>query len=319
MEEGSLRTARGLDEISPEKPVLALGTFDGLHLGHQQVIRGAVTRARECAGQSIVVTFEPHPLEVLRPSPEPVLLTTLEERLALLSGLGVDVALVLSFDRAFSQTPAEGWMNDILGERLRARAIFVGSSYTFGYRREGTAQRLVEWGRARAVDVTLVPAVLIDGEPVTSSRIRGALREGLVDEAARLLGRGYALRGRVTSGAGRGRTIGYPTANLVPDSSRKLLPRVGVYATVAEVGGRRFGGATNVGRRPTFGETEISIETHLLEFSGDLVGEAMTLQFVRRIREERTFPGPEALSQQIGRDVSQVRELLVAGGQGIIL
>jgi riboflavin kinase/FMN adenylyltransferase len=139
-----------------------------------------------------------------------------------------------------------------------------------------------------------------------------------VDEAARLLGRGYTLRGRVMSGAGRGRTIGYPTANLVPDSPRKLLPRVGVYATIAEVGGRRFGGATNVGRCPTFGGTAMSIETHLLEFSGDLVGEAMTLQFVRRIREERAFPGPEALSQQIGRDVSQVRELLVAGGQGIM-
>ena len=319
MEEGSLLTARGLDEFSPKDPALALGTFDGLHLGHQQVIRGAVTRAREIGGQSVAVTFEPHPLEVLRPSPEPVLLTTVEERLALLSGLGVDVTLVLPFDPAFSQTSARVWMDEILGERLRARAVFVGSSYTFGYRREGSAQRLVEWGRARGVDVTLVPAVLIDGEPVSSSRIRGALREGLVDEAARLLGRRYALRGRVTSGEGRGRTIGFPTANLAVDSPRKILPHVGVYATIVEVGGRRFGGATNVGRRPTFGGTEISIETYLLEFSGDLIGEPMTLEFVGRIREEHAFPGAEALSRQIGRDVSQVRELLVAREQGIIL
>jgi len=267
----------------------------------------------------VAVTFEPHPLEVLRPSPEPVLLTTLEERLSLLSGLGVDATLVLPFDLAFSKTPAQAWMDGILGERLRARAIFVGSSYTFGYRREGTARRLVEWGRARAVDVTLVPAVLVDGEPVSSSRIRGALREGLVDEAARLLGRGYTLRGRVTRGEGRGRTIGYPTANLAVDSPRKILPQGGVYATIAEIGGRRFGGATNVGRRPTFGGTDISIETHLLEYSGDLVGEPMALEFVRRIREERAFPGPEALSRQIGRDVSEARELLVARGQGIIL
>lgn len=319
MEEGSLLTARGLDEFSPGDPALALGTFDGLHLGHQQVIRGAVTRAREIGGQSVAVTFEPHPLEILRPSPEPVLLTTVEERLTLLSGLGVDVTLVLPFDLAFSRTPARAWMDEILGERLRARAVFVGSSYTFGYRREGTAQRLVEWGRARGVDVTLVPAVLIDGEPVSSSRIRGALREGLVDEAARLLGRGYTLRGRVTSGEGRGRTIGFPTANLAVDSPRKILPHVGVYATIVEVGGRRFGGATNVGRRPTFGGTEISIETHLLEFNGDLAGESMTLEFVGRIREERAFPGAEALSRQIGRDVSQVRELLAARDQGIIL
>ncbi len=309
-------TARGLDEFPSGESVLALGTFDGLHLGHQQVIGRAVGRARECGGRSVAVTFEPHPLEVLRPSTEPVLLTTLEERLSLLSGLGVDVALVLAFDLAFSHTPAQVWMDEILADRLRARAIFAGSSYTFGYRREGTAQRLAEWGRGRAIDVTLVPAVLIDGEPVSSSRIRGALREGLVDEAARLLGRRYRLHGRVIPGEGRGRTIGYPTANLSGDSPRKILPQVGVYATVAEVGGRRYGGATNVGRRPTFGGTQLTVETHLLEFNGHLAGEAMSLEFVRRIREERAFSGPEALTRQIGQDIARVRELLATAGAG---
>lgn len=309
-------SVRGLDEFPARESVLALGTFDGLHLGHQQVVGRAVAEARERAAQSVAVTFEPHPLEILRPSPEPVLLTTLDERLALLSGLGVDVTLVLPFDPAFSQTPAHAWLDEILAERLQARAIVVGSSYTFGYRREGTARHLAEWGRARGIDVYLVPAVLIDGEPVSSSRIRWAVREGLVDEAARLLGRPYSLRGWVTAGQGRGRTIGFPTANLSPDSPRKILPGGGVYATVAEVAGRRLGGATNIGRRPTFGGDQVVVETHLLAFSGNLVGELMTLEFIRRIREERTFPGAEALSQQISQDVLLVRELLGAGGPG---
>ncbi len=311
-------TARGLDEVPRGDSVLALGTFDGLHLGHRQVIRQAVDHAHAGGRRSVAVTFEPHPLEVLRPSPEPVLLTTLEERQALLSGLGVDVTLVLPFDLEFSRTPAQAWLDGVLAQRLLARAIFAGSSYTFGYRREGTAQSLAEWGRARGIEVHLVPAVLVDGEPVSSSRIRSALREGLVDEAARLLGQCYRLEGRVTSGEGRGRTLGYPTANLAVDSPRKILPGVGVYATIARAGGRRYGGATNVGRRPTFGGGRITVETHLLGFHGNLVGEPISVEFVRRIREERAFSGPEALGQQIGRDVAQVRELLATGGPGII-
>ena len=331
-------TVRGLSEFPPaersprgkigeqagDKPpgdsVLALGTFDGLHLGHQQVIRHAVAHAHGSGTRSVAVTFEPHPLEVLRPGTDPVLLSTLDERVALLSNLRVDVALVLPFDLEFSQTPAHVWLDGVLAERLGARAIFAGSSYTFGYRREGTAQRLAEWGRARGIEVHLVPAVLVDGEPVSSSRIRSALREGLVDEAARLLGRYYSLHGRVAAGAGRGRTIGFPTANLAVDSPRKILPGGGVYATIATVGGRRYRGATNVGRRPTFGGGQMTVETHLLEFDvrGSVVGEPFSVEFVRRIREERAFSGPEALGQQIARDVAQVRELLVTVGPGII-
>ncbi len=296
--------------------MLALGTFDGVHLGHRQVIGGAVAAARERGTRSVAVTFEPHPLEVLRPSAAPALLTTIEERLALLSDLGTDVALVIPFDLAFSRTPAQVWMDSIIADRLQARSVHVGSSYTFGHLREGTARRLIEWGRERSIAVTLVPAVLIDGEPVSSSRIRGALHEGLVDEAARLLGRDYSLRGRIEAGAGRGRTLGFPTANLAVDSPRKILPREGVYATIVEAGGRRYGGATNVGRRPTFGGTGLSVETHLLDFSAPLVGASIVLHFVRRIREERAFPGPDALAKQIGRDVAQARELLASARPG---
>jgi len=314
-----LRIARGLAEV-PEAlpaPVLALGTFDGIHVGHRQVIGGAMARARDLEGTAVVVTFEPHPLEVLRPGTDPVLLTTLDERLALLDDAGVDLTVVLPFDLAFSQITAETWLDEILAGRLDARAVFAGSSYTFGHRRQGTAARLAEWGRDRGVEVHLIPAVLVSGEPVSSSRIRTALREGLVDEAARLLGRWYGLGGTVTSGQGRGRTIGFPTANLVPPA-RKVLPGQGVYATIVDVDGRRYGGATNVGRRPTFGGGDVTVETHLLGFAGELSGRTTVVSFVQRLREERTFPGADALVRQIHDDVEQARQLLAGVGPGII-
>jgi riboflavin kinase/FMN adenylyltransferase len=314
-----LHIVRGLDDLPGGPSVLALGTFDGVHLGHQEVIRAAVRCARarsEGAAAAVAVTFEPHPLEVLRPRPEPVLLTTLEERLALLAALGLDRTVVVPFDLEFSRTTAGTWLDQILAERLGARAVFVGSSHTFGHRREGTAERLVAWGEARGVSVTLVPAVRVGGEPVTSSRVRAALRDGAVEEAARLLGRRYTVHGEVVAGEGRGRTLGFPTANLRPDSARKVIPGLGVYAAVAETGGRRYAAATNVGRRPTFGGSGVSIEAHLLGYSGRLTGQPMTLEFVRRIREERAFPGPDALAAQIAHDVAEIGELLARGAAG---
>ena len=290
-------------------PVLALGTFDGVHLGHHGVIGFAVARARARGCSAAALTFEPHPLEVLRPGHEPVLLTTIEERLELFETLGLDAALALRFDDAFSRIPAAAWLDDMLRGRLDAREIVAGSSYTFGFRREGTARRLEAWGRDADIPVHLIPAVLIGGEPVSSSRIRAALREGLVEDAARLLGRGYRLSGRVVRGEGRGRTIGVPTANLAPEP-RKIVPAHGVYATVATLRGRRYAGATNIGIRPTFGGSRPSIETFLLDFDGDCAGEPMALEFVRRVRDERAFPDAAALARQIAADIEAVRRWL---------
>lgn len=293
-------------------PVLALGTFDGVHLGHRRVIGLAVERARARGAPAAALTFEPQPLEVLRPSLEPVLLSTIDERLEQFASLGVDVALVLPFDDAFSKISAAAWLDDVLRGRLDAGEIVAGSSYTFGFRREGTATRLEAWGRGADLPVHLVPALLVGGEPVSSSRIRAALREGLVEDAARLLGRCYSLSGRVVRGDGRGRTIDVPTANLAP-AARKIVPAHGVYATFAAVGGRRHRGATNIGTRPTFGGNAVRVETFLLDFDAECLGEPMTLEFVRRVRDERAFPDADALTRQIAKDVAMVRELLRDG------
>ncbi len=297
--------------------VLALGTFDGVHLGHQRVIGVAVERARAIDGTAAVVTFEPHPAEVLYPGGEPMLLTTLDERLALLAQAGADAAVVLPFDRQLARMPAQTWLDEVLARRLRAREVVVGASYTFGHGRDGTTDRLAAWGRATGVAVHLVPALRVDGDPVSSSRIRAAVRRGAVDAAARLLGRRYGLRGPVVRGDGRGRTIGFPTANLSPPA-RKVLPALGVYATTVDTGSRRYGGATNVGRRPTFGPGEVTVETFLLDFDGDLTGREIAVEFVERIREERAFPGARELVRQIAADVAQAQQLLARGGPSII-
>jgi riboflavin kinase / FMN adenylyltransferase len=319
MEEGPLRTAFSLRKYPDDlrDPVLALGMFDGVHLGHQQVIGAAVADARRARGDAVVVTFEPHPLEVLRPSAKPVLLTTVEERLALFEDAAVDLALVLPFDLEFSKLPAQSWLDDVLGRRLRARGIFTGSSYTFGHRREGNTDRLTAWGRDRGIPVHLIPSTLVSGEPVSSSRIRTALAEGLVDEAARLLGRWYALEGRVVPGSGRGHELGFPTANLeIP--ARKVLPGRGVYATFVDAGGRRYESATNVGHRPTFGGGSLVVETHLLDYNGNLVGDTITVSFVARLRPEQTFAGPAALLHQVRADIQRARELLAGVGPSIL-
>src|SRR5579864_1694144 len=265
--EADVRRAFGLADWPADVrgPVLALGTFDGIHLGHRRVLGLAVDRARARGGPSAALTFERHPLEVLRPAHEPVLLSTVDERLEQFEALGIDVGLVLPFDDAFSKIAA-------------------------------------------AVPVHLVPAVLAGGEPVSSSRIRAALREGLVEDAARLLGRCYRLAGRIVPGAGRGRTIGVPTANLATPP-RKIVPAHGVYATVASVRGRRYRGATNIGTRPTFGGAGVTVETFLLDFEGDCTGDEMVLEFVRYLRGERAFPDAGALTRQIAQDVAAVREL----------
>lgn len=308
-----MQIIRGLDRYPPESPesVVALGAFDGIHLGHQQVIRTAVTRARALGVRAVAVTFDPHPATVLHPAEAPAQLLTLDERLELIGELGPDLTLVIPFTLEFSKVEAEEFVAEILAGRLRAREVVVGFNHTFGRGARGNARLLEELSAPLGLRVHVIPPLAIGDRVVSSSSIREALQAGDVRQAAALLGRPYTVRGRVLEGAGRGRAVGFPTANLKPDHPPLLA--AGVYAGRARWEGGSAGAVVNIGVRPTFGEGELWIEAHLLDFTGGLYGRFLTLAFLARIRDEQRFPSVEALRAQIQQDVAQTRRLLERG------
>jgi riboflavin kinase/FMN adenylyltransferase len=286
-------------------------------------MRTVVERARALGGESVVYTFEPHPRKVLQPERAPRLLVTLDQKLELLEELGLDVALVEPFDLAFAATPPERFVRDIVHARIRPLEVYVGYDFHFGRDREGSMRLLTELGPHLGFAVTVIPEVTIGGRDVNSTRIRDLLAEGKVDEAAHLLGRPFAVRGRVAEGDRRGRTLGFPTANLALEG--EVLPAPGVYAGHARFvddgeppARSRFGAVTNVGVRPTFangaGAGRLIAEAHLLDFEGDaFYGRRIDLSFEHHLRAERRFPGVDALREQIARDVAAARRLLGVG------
>ena len=315
---------RGLEAfVHDGRPVVvALGTFDGVHLGHRAVLGQARAAASALGGRSVALTFDPHPRQVIAPPAGPFLLTTLEERLQLLAALGLDAAVVVTFDDALRRTPPEGWVERLVGT-VRPVEVVTGTTYRYGRDRAGTVEDLSASGRRYGFAVSAVPPTVAGGAPVSSTRIRGLLRNGAVEEAGRLLGRPYAVRGRVVAGDGRGRRLGFPTANLQPPAE-KLLPGSGVYAGLARLHGAGGGeeptggwaAAVNVGTRPTFGAGPLTVEAYLLDFSGDLYGRELEVTFLRRLRDEAAFGRVEDLVRQIAEDVQQVRALLAASGRG---
>jgi riboflavin kinase/FMN adenylyltransferase len=302
-----------------ERAVLTVGNFDGLHVGHQRIMKTVTTRARAFDGQSAVYTFEPHPRKVLDPERAPRLLTTLEQKLELLEAAGVDVTIVEPFDRDFARLPAERFVREILHERIDPLEVYVGYDFRYGRDRAGSMRTLTELGPHLGFAVTIVPEVKLGSRDVNSTRIRELLEQGNVSEAALLLGRPYTIRGRVVPGDRRGRTLGFPTMNL--DADNEVLPQAGVYAgrvrfldAGAPEAGARFGAVTNVGRRPTFGASErVLTEAHLLDFSGDAYGRRIEVTFEHLLREERRFPSVEALKTQIAADAELARKKLAAG------
>jgi riboflavin kinase/FMN adenylyltransferase len=288
------------------RSVLSVGNFDGLHLGHQKIIRSVVERARSSDALAAVVTFDPHPVKVLRPEQAPSLVQTLAQRLAAFAELGLDAALVLHFDAALASRTPEEFVRDILVEPLRALAVLVGANFRFGHRQAGNVALLTELSRRFAFAVEIVAPVIVDGEIVSSSAVRRAVREGNVVTAASLLGRPFALTGTIARGAGRGATILVPTLNLAPE--QELLPATGVYATEALLAGRLYRSATNVGFRPTFDGTHLSIESHLFDFSERVTEGRLEVRFRERLRDERKFSGPDELRRQIAADLDQARE-----------
>lgn len=303
---------RGVDGV-----VVALGNFDGVHLGHRAVIRRALEIGREGGRRVVAATFDPHPRAVIRPGGEPWLLSTPETRRELLLDLGVDEVRVIRFDAELSRKSPEEFVDDVLVGELGASDVVVGENFRFGYKASGGVEELAETLRRSGGEAHPVPIRGVESgeEEISSSRIRALLGEGDAAGAARLLGRPYAVRGEVVEGDRRGRTIGFPTANLAPDP-RLLVPARGVYAGYAELlerERRRYGACTNVGVAPTFERQENRVEAHLLDFDGDLYGQTVEVGFTERLRPEQKFSGLEELKAQISRDAERARRL---GGWG---
>lgn len=296
-----LRGLRGI-EFEPSAAAVSIGNFDGVHRGHQAVIGTAVRAAAARQVAAVVCTFDPHTRILLDPQAPPRLLETLDQRLEIIEGLGVDVAVVIPFTREVASVTHEEFVDSFLVGTLGAVSVHVSDGFNFGARGRGSIDFLRTAGRAAGFDVDVVPAVMADGRPISSTRIRDALVEGRLEEANELLGRPFALVGRVVHGAGRGHDLGAPTANL--DFENGCVPAAGVYVTEANVGGAVHPAVANVGVRPTFGPGgDVTIEAHLLHHDGELYGERMELAFLERLRGERQFDSAEALAAQIQQDV----------------
>lgn len=307
-----MEVIRGLESYPPDSPptVVALGTFDGVHLAHQAVLSTAVRRARALGLPAVACTFDPHPLQVLRPDQAPIPITGLDETLSLIAGQGVDITVVIPFTLEFSRIEAEAFVREVLARTLKAREVVVGFNHTFGHGARGNAALLQALAPAVGFVAHVLPSQIVEGIVVSSSAIRRALRAGDVKQAMKLLGRPYTVRGRVVRGKGRGRQLGVPTANLKPE--RELIVATGVYATRAAWPGGEAGAVVNVGVRPTFGEGEYWVEAYLLDFSGDLYDQPLSLAFLERIRPEQRFPSVEALQAQVARDIDTAAHLLAA-------
>ena len=305
-----MEIVRGLESYPPDSPpsVVALGAFDGIHLAHQKILATARTRARALGLRALACTFDPHPLAVLQPERAPVPITELAENLARIAEQGLDTAVVIVFTREFSLLEAEAFVKDVLVGRLKAREVVVGFNHTFGRGARGNARLLAELGPQYGFVAHVIPPLVVDGVVVSSSAIRQALAAGDVAWARKFLGHPYTVRGRVLRGKGRGRQLGFPTANLKPE--RELIVPPGVYAARAAWEGGRAGAVVNVGIRPTFGEGEYWVEAYLLDFAGDLYDSVLVLEFEERIRPEQKFPDVEALRAQVASDVATAARLL---------
>ena len=302
------------------RPVLTIGNFDGLHLGHRAIMQIVTERAHAQRGEAVVYTFEPHPRKVVRPHDAPKLLCTLEQKLELLDAMGCDVAIVEPFDRSFMGLSPQRFVEEFIHARIAPTELYVGYDFHFGRDREGSMRTLTESGPRLGFAVTIIPEVTVDGRDVNSTRIRQLLEQGAVGEVAELLGRAFSVRGEVVQGDQRGRTLGFPTANLACEN--EILPCPGVYAARVLVldgapADERVGhpAVVNVGYRPTFRDGQgLLAEAHVIDFEENLYGQRLELRFDARIRGEERFDGPDALRAQIARDIESARALGASDG-----
>lgn len=292
------------------RTALTIGIFDGIHLGHQHIFHRVTGAARDASPPLLpaAVTFDPHPLRLLRPEQAPPLIATLEQRLAGFARHGLEAALVLDFDLALSQLTPEDFVRQILVEQLQAASVLVGENFRFGHRQAGDVTRLAELGMQFGFGVEIVPPVRVNGEIVSSTAIRSAVQQGEMGRAKELLGRPFVLTGQIQPGAGRGRTLLFPTLNLAPE--QELLPKTGVYVTETDVGNARYRSATNVGYRPTVdspGTPRLTVESHLLDFDQPISSGRIEVAFLHRLRDEMKFSSMDALRAQIACDLDETR------------
>jgi riboflavin kinase / FMN adenylyltransferase len=294
----------------PRTSVVTVGNFDGVHLGHQQILKKVAAHARKPGPRAAVLTFYPHPARILRPDAAPPLLMTIEQRLAAFDAAGIDAALVVTFDAALALVSPRDFVRNFLVEPMRARLVLVGENFRFGHKGAGDVKLLRTLGEEWGFEVEIVPPVEVNGAIVSSTAIRAAVREGRVEDAAKMLGRPFALAGEIRTGTGQGRKLVVPTLNLATE--QETLPKNGVYATDAVVCGKAYRAATNVGIRPTFDSGRVSIESHLLGFSENLTGGPLEIRFFTRLRDEQKFTGPAALREQVLRDIERAKEFFAA-------
>jgi len=304
-----MKIIRDINTVHLNRPtVLTIGAFDGIHRGHQYLISRVIARAQEIGADSALVTLHPHPKVVLRPTSSLRYLSTIEERLDWLAPLGLDYVVVFPFSLETSQMRAREFVQ-LLVDRLRLVEIFCGKDFALGYKREGNVEFLRALGREQGFAVTVADPHALEGQIVSSTRVRELIAQGEIDEATRLLGRSPSVRGRVIEGDRRGRALGFPTANLAI-AERRLIPADGIYAVRVRIGDAWFGGAANIGTRPTFDKGQRLVEVYVLDFDGDLYDQVIEVQFVKRLRAELKFENVNALVEQMKRDVAEARVVL---------
>lgn len=312
MPDGGIRWAHEPGLPADRGTVVTVGTFDGVHRGHWAVLQEIRRRARATDRRSVLVTFDPHPLRIVRPQHAPPLLTTPVEKKEILAESGLDYAVFISFTETLSRYEPRRFVDEILVRRLGVEELVIGYDHGFGRDRSGDAGTLRAIGSEMGFAVDVVPPVETDGEPVSSSRIRRAIQEGRMQEARDCLGRPYSVRGVVVRGEGRGRQLGFPTANLQIGQADKLIPPPGIYAVRGVLRSGTHAGALHLGPRPTFRGSPPTVELHLLDFDQDLYGEEVRVDFVARLREVRPFDSVAALVEQMREDVEVARGILAA-------
>ncbi len=301
----------GIEKIKKKfpYPVLAIGNFDGVHIGHQTIFRMLSERARKKNGTSIVCTFEPHPLRIIAPERAPRLLTPYKDKVNLIRSYGIDVVICVNFTKEFASIKAEDFAKEVLSKSIGVKEIYIGANYRFGKGRKGSPELLEELGRDLGFKVKVIDDIKLKGVPISSSKIRILIAKGRIEEAKVFLGRNYSVIGIVIEGAKRGKSLlDIPTANIAVFN--ELLPKDGVYAVRVDLDGKIYGGAANIGYKPTFEDKKFSFEVHIFDFDDKIVGKNLRVDFIKRIRDEMKFSGAEELKEQMKKDIDLIRQIV---------